>query len=212
MAQTSIQSLEKIAKTSEDTKKLLGKLTKLNSQIGKKDETQATKLSSLVKKVADSSFTPTFLQKFLQKPDEEGNDLATRLEKTQNDFIGSFVTLFKNREAKEAARLNIEVSKLRELQANPALTKEDIEKIVAKEKSEELAKQLEEVKEANTKSFENLVEMFKLDTSALETFSEKDQALLKENINLHGDVKKVLEDTQVPHHKQVQAIRKNSKC
>ena len=71
MAQTSIQSLEKIAKTSEDTKKLLGKLTKLNSQIGKKDETQATKLSSLVKKVADSSFTPTFLQKFLQKPDEE---------------------------------------------------------------------------------------------------------------------------------------------
>ena len=208
MAQTSIQSLEKIAKTSEDTKKLLGKLTKLNSQIGKKDETQATKLSSLVKKVADSSFTPTFLQKFLQKPDEEGNDLATRLEKTQNDFIGSFVTLFKNREAKEAARLNIEVSKLRELQANPALTKEDIEKIVAKEKSEELAKQLEEVKEANTKSFENLVEMFKLDTSALETFSEKDQALLKENINLHGDVKKVLEDTQVPHHKQVQALEK----
>ena len=208
MAQTSIQSLEKIAKTSEDTKKLLGKLTKLNSQIGKKDETQATKLSSLVKKVADSSFTPTFLQKFLQKPDEEGNDLATRLEKTQNDFIGSFVTLFKNREAKEAARLNIEVSKLRELQANPALTKEDIEKIVAKEKSEELAKQLEEVKEANTKSFENLVEMFKLDTSALETFSEKDQALLKENINLHGDVKKVLEDTQVPHHKQVQLLEK----
>ena len=208
MAQTSIQSLEKIAKTSEDTKKLLGKLTKLNSQIGKKDETQATKLSSLVKKVADSSFTPTFLQKFLQKPDEEGDDLATRLEKTQNDFIGSFVTLFKNREAKEAARLNIEVSKLRELQANPALTKEDIEKIVAKEKSEELAKQLEEVKEANTKSFENLVEMFKLDTSALETFSEKDQALLKENINLHGDVKKVLEDTQVPHHKQVQALEK----
>ena len=208
MAQTSIQSLEKIAKTSEDTKKLLGKLTKLNSQIGKKDETQATKLSSLVKKVADSSFTPTFLQKFLQKPDEEGDDLATRLEKTQNNFIGSFVTLFKNREAKEAARLNIEVSKLRELQANPALTKEDIEKIVAKEKSEELAKQLEEVKEANTKSFENLVEMFKLDTSALETFSEKDQALLKENINLHGDVKKVLEDTQVPHHKQVQLLEK----
>ena len=208
MAQTSIQSLEKIAKTSEDTKKLLGKLTKLNSQIGKKDETQATKLSSLVKKVADSSFTPTFLQKFLQKPDEEGNDLATRLEKTQNDFIGSFVTLFKNREAKEAARLNIEVSKLRELQANPALTKEDIEKIVAKEKSEELAKQLEEVKEANTKSFENLVEMFKLDTSALETFSEKDQALLKENINLHGDVKKVLENTELKHHETVQALEK----
>jgi hypothetical protein len=50
--------------------------------------------------------------------------------------------------------------------------------------------------------------MFKLDTSALETFSEKDQALLKENINLHGDVKKVLEDTQVPHHKQVQALEK----
>ena len=208
MAQTSIQSLEKIAKTSEDTKKLLGKLTKLNSQIGKKDETQATKLSSLVKKVADSSFTPTFLQKFLQKPDEEGNDLATRLEKTQNDFIGSFVTLFKNREAKEAARLNIEISKLRELQANPALTKEDIEKIVAKEKSEELTKKLDEVKEANTKSFENLVEMFKLDTSALETFSEKDQALLKENINLHGDVKKVLENTELKHHETVQALEK----
>ena len=134
MAQTSIQSLEKIAKTSEDTKKLLGKLTKLNSQIGKTDETQATKLSSLVKKVADSSFTPTFLQKFLQKPDEEGNDLATRLEKTQNDFIGSFVTLFKNREAKEAARLNIEISKLRELQANPAFNERRYRKNRSKRK------------------------------------------------------------------------------
>ena len=208
MAQTSIQSLEKIAKTSEDTKKLLGKLTKLNSQIGKKDETQATKLSSLVKKVADSSFTPTFLQKFLQKPDEEGDDLATRLEKTQNDFIGSFVTLFKNREAKEAARLNIEISKLRELKAIQGITKEEIEGLVAKEELKEVKKQLKETKEANTKSFENLVEMFKLDTSALETFSEKDQALLKENINLHGDVKKVLQNTELKHHETVQALDK----
>ena len=102
MAQTSIQSLEKIAKTSEDTKKLLGKLTKLNNQIGKKDETQTTKLSSLVRKVADSSFTPTFLQKFLRKPDKEGNDLATRLENTQNKIVGSIVNVFKNKEAKES--------------------------------------------------------------------------------------------------------------
>jgi hypothetical protein len=208
MAQTSIQSLEKIAKTSEDTKKLLGKLTKLNNQISKKDETQTTKLSSLVRKVADSEFTPTFLQKFLQKPNEEGNDLSARLEKTQNDFIGSFKTLFKNREAKEAARLNIEISKLRELQAIPGVTKEEIEGLVAKEESKELTKKLDEVKEANTKSFENLVQMFKLDTSALETFTKEDQALLKENINLHGDVKKVLQNTELKHHETVQALEK----
>jgi len=207
MAQTSIQSLEKIAKTSEDTKKLLGKLTKLNNQISKKDETQTTKLSSLVRKVADSQFTPTFLQKFLQKPNEEGNDLPARLEKTQNNFIGSFVTLFKNREAKEAARLNIEVSKLRELQSE-GLTKEDIEKFTAQETSKELIKQLEEVKEANTKSFEGLVEKLGLNTDSLETFSKEDQELLKQNINVHGDVKEILQNTSLKHHEQVQALQK----
>ena len=208
MAQTSIQSLEKIAKTSEDTKKLLGKLTKLNNQIGKKDETQTTKLSSLVRKVADSSFTPTFLQKFLRKPDKEGNDLATRLENTQNKIVGSIVNVFKNKEAKESARLNIEISKLRELQAIQGVTKEEIEGLVAKEESKELTKKLDEVKEANTKSFENLVQMFKLDTSALETFTKEEQDLLKQNINVHGDVKKILQNTELKHHETVQALEK----
>lgn len=195
MTQTSIQSLEKIAKTSEDTKKLLGKLTKLNNQISKKDDTQTTKLSSLVRKVADSEFTPTFLQKFLQKPNEEGNDLSARLEKNQNNFIGSFVTLFKNREAKEAATLGITRDVLREFKKDNLSQEEIITNLnLQKEKENELLSN--QTKTEEIERFDSMAEGIGLNTEVLDKFLPEQIVLLKLLNADGGKVKDILQTTE----------------
>ncbi len=55
----------KTSKHTQQSKELLSSVDNITGSALKKDETQVTKLGSIVRKVADNKFTPTFLQKFL---------------------------------------------------------------------------------------------------------------------------------------------------
>ena len=197
----------KTSKHTEESKKLLASVDEITGNAIKRDETQVTKLGQMVRKVADSPFTPTFIQKFLRKSDKEGDDLATRLERTQNSLIGSITGVFKNREARDAERFGIEVSELRKFRER-GFSEEDIKNQTDKRNAKRLEELLEETKERNTKSFDNMAQELELNTSALETFSKEDQDLLKQNINLHGAVKDILQNTELQHHKAVDALQK----
>tara|TARA_Y100000310_G_C20613162_1_gene779131 strand:+ start:33 stop:1562 length:1530 start_codon:yes stop_codon:yes gene_type:complete len=110
---------ENILKTEEERFELeqqLGQkqnefLDNSNDKLKKDKASKPSKIGDWIRKISDAQFlVPSAIQDFLRKGEDEGKDVASRIDNLTSGFFG----LFKNKDAKEAARQGLTLKEFRE--------------------------------------------------------------------------------------------------
>jgi hypothetical protein len=178
---------ENILKTEEERFELETRLGKkqdeyLNLDIDKLKKERASKPSKIgdfVRKIADAEFlVPSFIQDFLRKGEDEGKDVASRLDNITSSIIGSITDKFRTRDALAAKAQGLTVKELREqTKLNKQKSKDDL----ASDKQS-----------ANQAKFMQTAMMDNINTEILEQLDDTNKNILLGNENYYTRVIEIL--------------------
>lgn len=178
---------ENILKTEEERFELETRLGKkqdeyLNLDIDKLKKERASKPSKIgdfVRKIADAEFlVPSFIQDFLRKGEDEGKDVASRLDNITRAIIGSITDKFRTRDALAAKAQGLTVKELREqTKLNKQKSKDDL----ASDKQS-----------ANQAKFMQTAMMDNINTEILEQLDDTNKNILLGNENYYTRVIEIL--------------------
>lgn len=179
---------ENILKTEEERFELETRLGKkqdeyLNLDIDKlkkEKSSKPSKIGDFVRKIADAEFlVPSFIQDFLRKGEDEGKDVASRLDNITSSIIGSITDKFRTRDALLAAKAQgLTVKELREqTKLNKQKSKDDL----ASDKQS-----------ANQAKFMQTAMMDNINTEILEQLDDTNKNILLGNENYYTRVIEIL--------------------
>ena len=178
---------ENILKTEEERFELETRLGKkqdeyLNLDIDKlkkEKSSKPSKIGDFVRKIADAEFlVPSFIQDFLRKGEDEGKDVASRLDNITSSIIGSITDKFRTRDALAAKAQGLTVKELREqTKLNKQKSKDDL----ASDKQS-----------ANQAKFMQTAMMDNINTEILEQLDDTNKNILLGNENYYTRVIKIL--------------------
>jgi len=178
---------ENILKTEEERFELETRLGKkqdeyLNLDIDKlkkEKSSKPSKIGDFVRKIADAEFlVPSFIQDFLRKGEDEGKDVASRLDNITSSIIGSITDKFRTRDALAAKAQGLTVKELREqTKLNKQKSKDDL----ASDKQS-----------ANQAKFMQTAMMDNINTEILEQLDDTNKNILLGNENYYTRVIEIL--------------------
>ena len=178
---------ENILKTEEERFELETRLGKkqdeyLNLDIDKlkkEKSSKPSKIGDFVRKIADAEFlVPSFIQDFLRKGEDEGKDVASRLDNITSSIIGSITDKFRTRDALAAKAQGLTVKELREqTKLNKQKSKDDL----ASDKQS-----------ANQAKFMQTAMMDNINTEILEQLDDTTKNILLGNENYYTRVIEIL--------------------
>lgn len=178
---------ENILKTEEERFELETRLGKkqdeyLNLDIDKlkkEKSSKPSKIGDFVRKIADAEFlVPSFIQDFLRKGEDEGKDVASRLDNITSGIMGSITDKFRTRDALAAKAQGLTVKELREqTKLNKQKSKDDL----ASDKQS-----------ANQAKFMQTAMMDNINTEILEQLDDTNKNILLGNENYYTRVIEIL--------------------